>query len=489
MKVIFDSNVWIAYFREEDSLSKKAKEILENHEGIIVIPEYIFLEVTTVLQIRTSKKTANLFMEMTLENDQVELLFSDEILFEETQKIFLTQEKKLSFTDCSLVSLSSEFEIITFDEALQKYIEEKNYNFLFSKNPMHKKIAVLPGDGIGPEVMVQAIKVLKKIEEKFGHTFELTEKLVGGAAIDATEVPLPEDTIKSCEEADSILFGSVGGPKWDTLPREKRPEVGALLPLRKHFDLFANLRPASVLPQLSSFSPLKPEIVGDGFDYIIVRELTGDVYFGEKKSGEDFGADEMKYTRPEVERIARVAFETAKKRKGKLLNVDKSNVLVTSQFWRKVVEEIHQNEFPEIELDHLYIDNTTMQVLVRPQEFDVIVTGNMFGDILSDESAQISGSIGMLASASMNAENFGLFEPMGGSAPDIAGQGVANPIAQIRCVSMMLGLGFGLKEEQKSIDDAILAVLEDGFRTGDIYTEGMKQVGTEEMGEAIVSKL
>ncbi len=351
---------------------------------------------------------------------------------------------------------------------------------------MNKSIAVLAGDGIGPEVMTEAIAVLQKIEQKFGHTFSLVEKLVGGAAIDAVGEPLPQDTLHACEAADAILFGSVGGPKWDDLPSAKRPEVGALLPLRKHFDLFANIRPAGVLPQLSDFSPLKKGIIGEGFDFVIVRELTGDVYFGEK-SGDDqtFGADQMIYHRDEVERIARVAFELARKRKGKLLNVDKSNVLRTSRFWRQVVSEIHAQEFSEIELSHLYIDNAAMQILVRPQAFDVILTSNLFGDILSDEAAQISGSIGMQSSASLNQDGFGLFEPMGGSAPDIAGKGVANPIAQIGCVAMMLEMSFGMLDEAAAIKAAIAKTLAAGLRTGDIYTEGSTRVGTKEMGAAI----
>ncbi len=355
---------------------------------------------------------------------------------------------------------------------------------------MHKHIAILAGDGIGPEVMVEAINVLKKVEAKFGHTFELTEKLVGGAAIDATGEPLPADTVAVCEQADAILFGSVGGPKWDNLPAEKRPEVGALLPLRKHFDLFANLRPAGVQAELSDFSPLKKSIIGDGFDFIIVRELTGDVYFGEKSGdGQSFGADQMIYHRPEVERIARVAFELARKRKAKLLNVDKSNVLRTSQFWRTVVLEIHAKEFADVELSHLYIDNAAMQILVRPQAFDVILTSNLFGDILSDEAAQISGSIGMQSSASINTAGFGLYEPMGGSAPDIAGTGVANPIAQIGCVAMMLETSFGLIEEAAAIRNAIQQALAAGLRTGDIFTEGTTRVGTKHMGQAILERI
>lgn len=355
---------------------------------------------------------------------------------------------------------------------------------------MEKQIAVLAGDGIGPEVMAEAMRIVHRIEKKYGHAFQLIEKPVGGAAIDLTGVPLPPDTLAACEASDAILFGSVGGPKWDTLPAHLRPEVGALLPLRKHFDLFANLRPAGVPNGLSAFSPLKDRIIAGGFDFVVVRELTGDVYFGNKAGdGETFGSDLMIYHRSEVERIARVAFELARKRKNLVTNVDKSNVLRTSQFWRKVVEEIHQNEFPDVRLEHLYIDNATMQILVRPKEFDVFLTGNLFGDILSDAAAQISGSIGMQASASINAKKFGMYEPMGGSAPDIAGKGIANPIAQIGSLAMLLEISFGLSEEAAAIRNAISGVLADGLRTGDIFTEGMQRVGTEEMGRAIEERI
>lgn len=359
-------------------------------------------------------------------------------------------------------------------------------------NKKSYKIAVLPGDGIGPEVMREAKKVLDAVSQKFDLGFEYDEQLVGGAAIDAVGEPLPEATLKACENSQAILFGSVGGEKWNDLPPEKRPEVGALLPLRKHFGLFANIRPAGVLPMLANSSPLKPEIIGDGFSFTVIRELTGDVYFGEKQRGEDFSSDLMIYKREEVERIARVAFDLAKNSKQKkVTNVDKSNVLATSQFWRSVVEEIHAKEFPDITLEHLYIDNATMQILTRPQDFDVILTGNLFGDILSDEAAQISGSIGMQASASVNSEKFGLYEPMGGSAPDIAGQGIANPWAQIGSAAMMLEISFGELEATSAIKKAMLKTLESGLRTGDIYTgaEGEQKVGTSEMGSAIASRI
>jgi 3-isopropylmalate dehydrogenase len=355
---------------------------------------------------------------------------------------------------------------------------------------MNKKIAVLSGDGIGPEVMNEAIRVLQKIGQKYNHKFELQEALIGGASIDQYGEPLTAEALKICEESDSILFGSVGGPKWDNLPREKRPEVGALLPLRKHFNLFANIRPSGVVKMLRDSSPLKNEIIGEGFSYTIVRELTGGIYFGEKGGDEQNEAwDKMAYSRSEIERIARVAFELARSSRGKLTNVDKANVLKTSVLWRKVVKEIHANEFSDIELDHLYIDNATMQILTRPHDFDVILTGNMFGDILSDESAQISGSIGMMASASLNDKNFGLFEPMGGSAPDIAGQGIANPIAQIRCVAMMLEVSFGLKEEAEAIENAIKKTLDDGIMTGDIWIDGAQKVGTKAITDAIIERI
>jgi 3-isopropylmalate dehydrogenase len=354
------------------------------------------------------------------------------------------------------------------------------------------KIAVLPGDGIGPEVITEAKKVLNAVSEKFDMSFEFDEQLVGGAAIDAVGEPLPAKTLQACEASQSILFGSVGGEKWNHLPPEKRPEVGALLPLRKHFELFANIRPAGVSPMLANSSPLKSEIIGKGFDFTVVRELTGDVYFGEKQREEDFASDLMIYRREEVERIARVAFELAKiSPRKKVTNVDKSNVLATSQFWHSIVEEIHAREFPEIKLEHLYIDNATMQILTRPQSFDVILTGNLFGDILSDEAAQISGSIGMQASASINSDKFGLYEPMGGSAPDITGQGIANPIAQIASAAMMLEITYGKLDAAAAIKQAIQKTLEAGLRTCDIFTgaEGENEVSTSEMGDSVTKNI
>ncbi len=354
---------------------------------------------------------------------------------------------------------------------------------------MQKKIAVLAGDGIGPEVMQEAIKVLDKISEKYNHTFAYTYADVGGAAIDNYGTPLPDETLKVCEQSDSILFGSVGGPKWEHLPPKEQPERGALLPLRKHFNLFANLRPAILYGMLKSISPLKSEIIGDGFDILVVRELTGDVYFGEpKEKTAEKGLDTMFYTKPEVERIAHTAFQAARKRSKKVTSIDKANVLSTSLLWREVVIEVAK-EYPDVELNHLYIDHATMMLISHPHDFDVILAGNLFGDILSDEAAQITGSIGMLPSASLNEDNFGLFEPSGGSAPDIAGQGIANPIAQILSASMMLRYGFHMQEEADDIEQAIQKTLASGIRTGDICGEGCEKVNTVEMGDAIVESL
>lgn len=354
---------------------------------------------------------------------------------------------------------------------------------------MQKKIAVLSGDGIGPEVMQEAIKVLHAIEKKFGHEFLQEEAYIGGAAIDAVGKALPEETIRICEASDAILFGSVGGPKWETLPPNEQPERGALLPLRKYFGLFANLRPARIFRGLEGASPLRSDIVAKGVDFLVVRELTGGIYFGEKGSDAENSWDIMKYSIPEIERIARRAFEAARVRKKKVTSVDKANVLSTSVLWRKTIERIHATEFSDILLSHLYIDNAAMQILVRPNEFDVIVTENLFGDILSDEAAQICGSIGMLASASLSESGFGLYEPSGGSAPDIAGKGIANPIAQILSFAMLLKYSFGLERESQKIESAIQLVLDDGLRTGDIFSEGCTRVGTAEMGDAIVKKI
>ncbi len=362
------------------------------------------------------------------------------------------------------------------------------------------KIAVLAGDGIGPEVMNEARKVLDRVAERDGLTFEFDEKLVGGAAIDATGSPLPEDTVAACAAADAILFGSVGGPKWETLPPDQQPERGALLPLRKHFGLFANLRPAVCFPALTHASPVKEDRIAGGFDVLCVRELTGGIYFGQPKSieerdGEKVAIDTMIYHKSEIERIARVAFSAAQKRDKRLTSIDKANVLQNGILWRETVEEVSK-DFPDVTLDHLYVDNAAMQLIARPREFDVVLAPNLFGDILSDEMAMIAGSLGMLSSASLGESKgeglyFGMFEPSGGSAPDIAGQGIANPIAQILSASMLLRFSFGLNDTADAIEAAVKAVIDDGYRTGDIYTgaDDQKKVGTVEMGDAIVAKL
>ena len=356
-----------------------------------------------------------------------------------------------------------------------------------------KKIAVLSGDGIGPEVMAEAIKVLDAAQKKFDFSLSYTFADVGGIAIDNHGEPLPPATLKLCEESDAILFGSVGGPKWENLPPQQQPERGALLPLRKHFDLFCNLRPARVFKSLTGACPLRPDIVGEGFDILCMRELTSDIYFGQPKGREGSGPDErawdtMTYTRAEIERITRIAFETARIRRNRVTSVDKANVLTTMVLWREVVNEIHK-EYSDVELNHIYVDNATMQLVRDPHQFDVLLCGNMFGDIISDEAAMLTGSMGLLASASLNSEKFGLYEPAGGSAPDIAGLGVANPIAQILSAAMMLRYSFGLDDAAAAIDRAVETVLEKGIYTRDIAIDKDKAVGTAAMGDAIVAAL
>lgn len=359
---------------------------------------------------------------------------------------------------------------------------------------MNKQIAVLAGDGIGPEVMEVALRVLKKALGNKVNEFAFKEALVGGSAIDATGKPLPEETLKLCENSGAILFGSVGGPKWESLPPDLQPERGALLPLRKHFDLFANLRPAIIYKELVGASPLKPEILGEGLDILIVRELTSGIYFGKPKGREGSGLEEyaydtMKYSRREIERVARVAFQSAKKRRKKVTSIDKANVLTTSVFWKEVVIDLHKREFPEIELNHLYVDNAAMQLIVRPSQFDVILCENMFGDILSDEASIITGSIGMLPSASLSESGFGLYEPSGGSAPDIAGKGIANPIAQILSAALLLRYSYGLEEEASKIEKAVREVIKNGLRTRDIAEKDSKILSTQQMGEEIEKAL
>ena len=346
------------------------------------------------------------------------------------------------------------------------------------------KIAVLKGDGIGPEIVNEAIKVLNKTAEKFGFEVDYDEALLGGCAIDATGVPLPEETIAKCKAADSVLLGAVGGPKWDNQPGNNRPEAG-LLGIRGALGLFANLRP------LKNASPLKAEIIGDSMDIMIVRELTGGIYFGKRGKFEEDGVpaayDTEKYSVTEIERIGRVAFDMAMKRNKKLTSVDKANVLDSSRLWRETIIRLSK-EYPEVELSHMYVDNCAMQLVRNPKQFDVIVTSNIFGDILSDEASMISGSIGMLASASLSSGKSGLYEPIHGSAPDIAGQGIANPLATILSVAMMLRYSLDEPKAAEAIEKAVSEALKT-VRTPDIYTEGTKKVSTSEMGDIVVSLL
>ena len=354
------------------------------------------------------------------------------------------------------------------------------------------KIAVLPGDGIGPEVMEEALKVLDAVQEKFDFQLAYTPADVGGIAIDLHGQALPDDSLRLCEASDAILFGSVGGPKWEMLPPAEQPERGALLPLRKHFDLFCNLRPAKVFPALADASPLHPRIVRDGFDILCVRELTGDIYFGQPKGREGSGPDErafdtMVYTRREIERIARAAFDAARLRSKRVTSVDKANVLTTMVLWREVVIEVAK-AYPDVTLSHIYVDNATMQLVKDPHQFDVLLCGNMFGDIISDECAMITGSMGLLPSASIGESGFGLYEPAGGSAPDIAGQGIANPIAQILSAAMMLRYSLNRADAADAVETAVARVLEAGMRTSDIAAGG-SAVSTREMGDAVARHL
>jgi 3-isopropylmalate dehydrogenase len=353
------------------------------------------------------------------------------------------------------------------------------------------KIAVLAGDGIGPEIVAQALKVLRALASD-GLKLELEEGLFGGAGFDACGDPLPEATLKLAKAADAVLCGAVGGPKYDALPRAQRPEQ-AILRIRKELGLFANLRPAVLYPELVGASTLKPEVVS-GLDLMIVRELTGDIYFGEPRGrrknarGEREGYDTMLYSEPEVRRIAEIGFQAARKRTNKLCSVDKENVLETSRFWREVVNDVAQ-QYPQVTLSHLYVDNAAMQLVRNPKQFDVIVTGNMFGDILSDEASMLTGSIGMLPSASLDERGKGLYEPIHGSAPDIAGQNLANPLATILSSAMMLRYTFNKDEWAYRIEAAVKKVLAGGARTADIYEEGRRKLGTAEMGDAVVAAL
>jgi len=354
------------------------------------------------------------------------------------------------------------------------------------------KIAILPGDGIGTEIVAEALKVLNALDLKF----ETEHALVGGAAYEAHGHPLPDSTLKLAREADAVLFGAVGDWKYDQLERALRPEQ-AILGLRKHLQLFANFRPAICYEELTHASSLKPDLVA-GLDILLIRELTGDIYFGQPRgrraspdgvfAGAEEAFDTMRYTRPEIERIAHVAFQAARKRGKRLTSVDKANVLETFQFWKDVVTEVHA-QYPDVKLDHMYVDNAAMQLVKAPKAFDVIVTGNMFGDILSDEAAMLTGSIGMLPSASLNAEGKGLYEPSHGSAPDIAGKGVANPLATILSAAMMLRFSLGQDAAAERIQAAVKGVLAQGLRTADIYSAGTTRVGTKEMGDAVVARL
>ncbi len=352
------------------------------------------------------------------------------------------------------------------------------------------KITLLKGDGIGPEIVNQAVKVLNKVSEKFDFTVEYDEALLGGCAIDATGVPLPQETIDKCKASDSVLLGAVGGPKWDSMPGDKRPEAG-LLGIRGALGLFANLRPSVIFGPLKSASPIKDEIIGNKLDIMIVRELTGGIYFGERGRKEVHGQpaawDTEMYTVSEVERIARVAFDLAMKRNKKITSVDKANVLESSRLWRETVIRVSK-EYPEVELNHMYVDNCAMQLVRNPRQFDVIVTSNIFGDILSDEASMIAGSIGMLASASLSGGKLGLYEPIHGSAPDIAGQNIANPLATILSVAMMLRYSLGRSDAADAIEAAVAKVLET-HRTPDIYEESMIKVGCDEMGDLVCSML
>lgn len=352
------------------------------------------------------------------------------------------------------------------------------------------KIAVLPGDGIGREIIPEAIKVLNVLADRYNLKLEYEEGLIGGAAIDATGEALPEETVQLCQSSDAVLLGAVGGPKWDNLPAAKRPEVAALLPLRKKLGLYANIRPAFLFSALVNASSLKPEVVA-GTDLVVIRELTGGLYFGEKKrekiDGGERAVDELVYTTGEIERILRLGFETARQRRRKLTSVDKANVLESSRLWRETAMRL-ATEYPDVELEHMYVDNCAMQLLRRPTQFDVIVTENTFGDILTDEASMLTGSIGMLASASIGGR-VALYEPAHGSAPDIAGQGKANPLATILSAGLMLQYSFNLPEALTQIKTAIGRVLEDGYRTPDIMEPGCTLVNTSRMGDLVCQYL
>ncbi len=354
---------------------------------------------------------------------------------------------------------------------------------------MNANIVTLPGDYIGPEITAQAVKVLMAVAAKYGHTFTFDERKLGGASIDAYGVPLTEETLAACNAADAVLMGSVGGPKWDGVEPAKRPEKG-LLALRKGMQVFANLRPCTIHPQLAGACPLRPDIVSGTIDVMILRELTGDIYFGKRCRYEyrNAATHEMAYSVPEVERLARIGFEMAKKRRGKLCSVDKANVLECSRLWRETVKRLSA-EYPEVEVTYMYVDNAAMQLILRPSQFDVMITGNLFGDILSDESAAIAGSLGMMPSASLGSGTRGLYEPIHGSAPDIAGQDIANPLGTILSGALLLRHSLGLEQEAKAIEAAVERVLDEGYRTGDIWTQGCTKVGCTRMGDLVAERI
>lgn len=357
---------------------------------------------------------------------------------------------------------------------------------------MTKEVLILPGDGIGPEITAEAVKVLEALKQSDGLDIAMTEDLVGGAAYDVHGVPLADETMAKAKAADAVLLGAVGGYKWESLDISVRPEKG-LLRLRSEMELFANLRPAYLFKQLADASTLKPEIVA-GLDILIVRELTGGIYFGQPRgvrtleNGERQGFNTYVYSESEIKRIAHVAFQAAMKRNKKLTSVDKANVLEVTELWREVIDEVAK-EYPEVAVNHMYVDNAAMQLVLNPKQFDVMVTGNMFGDILSDEASMLTGSIGMLASASLDANNKGMYEPSHGSAPDIAGQNIANPLATILSAAMMLRYSLGREDLAVKIENAVSAVLDQGLRTGDIWSEGMTKVSTSQMGDAVVAAL
>ena len=353
---------------------------------------------------------------------------------------------------------------------------------------MKANIVTLPGDYIGPEIIAQAVKVLQAVAEKYGHEFSFDERKLGGASIDAFGVPLTDETLAACNAA-AVLMGSVGGPKWDAVEPARRPEKG-LLALRKGMQVFANLRPCTIHPQLAGACPLRPDLISKPIDIMILRELTGDIYFGKRWRSEDRAAatDEMAYSVPEVERLARIGFEMAKKRRGKLCSVDKANVLECSRLWRETVERMSR-EYPEVEVSYMYVDNAAMQLILNPAQFDVMITGNLFGDILSDESAAIAGSLGMMPSASLGSTTRGLYEPIHGSAPDIAGRDIANPLGTILSGALLLRHSLGLEAEAAAIEKAVSQVLDEGYRTGDIFSEGCVKVGCTQMGDLVAKRV